>query len=361
MSEIKAIINNNTTTVDEQTPESDASTIFELYELLDRFEILYPHIKEIADLRRAVVDKDMSSIFRLAGENFNELRKAVMEENLHSLFRVLMDKNCYEADELYDHLENVRKAVVNKNLRNIFRLIGQEDLRKLVVDNNIWKLNPVLEKYINTNFLNAFKTIFIEKLDIDKDCFSRGQLESKVWLVKELEKLDVDLGTVFLCAGWYATLATMLFESGIKINKIRSFDIDETTVNIAEIFNKPWFVDGWKFKALAEDINNIDYNSHTWQCWSNANNRMSNPISDTPDTIINTSCEHIENFEEWYAKIPKGKLVILQTNNYFEINEHVNCSHSLKDFTSRTPMSECIYSGELNLDKYTRYMRIGFI
>ena len=45
----------------------------------------------------------------------------------------------------------------------------------------------------------------------------------------------------------------------------------------------------------------------------------------SPDTVINTSCEHIENFNEWYDKIPKGKIVILQTNNYFDF-EHVNCS-----------------------------------
>ena len=29
----------------------------------------------------------------------------------------------------------------------------------------------------------------------------------------EVEKIGMHLGTVFLCAGWYGTLATMLFES----------------------------------------------------------------------------------------------------------------------------------------------------
>ena len=29
----------------------------------------------------------------------------------------------------------------------------------------------------------------------------------------ELKKIGMHLGTVFLCAGWYGTLATMLFES----------------------------------------------------------------------------------------------------------------------------------------------------
>ena len=56
-------------------------------------------------------------------------------------------------------------------------------------------------------------------------------------------------------------------------------------------------------KAITEDIKNINYFGHEWQMWSNKNNRLSNPISDNPDTIINTRCEHIENFAEWYDKI----------------------------------------------------------
>ena len=58
-------------------------------------------------------------------------------------------------------------------------------------------------------------------------------------------------------------------------------------------------------------------------------------------------------------KIPKDKLVILQSNNYFEIKEHVNCSSSLKEFSKSAPMQKTLYEGELDLGKYTRYMKIG--
>jgi hypothetical protein len=83
-------------------------------------------------------------------------------------------------------------------------------------------------------------------------------------------------------------------------------------------------------------------------------------LSDEPATIVNTSCEHIENFDTWYNKIPKGKLVILQTNDYVENEDHVNCSLDLPAFEAQTPMTTCLYSGELQLEKYTRYMRIGY-
>ena len=55
--------------------------------------------------------------------------------------------------------------------------------------------------------------------------------------IEELKKIDKNLGTVFLCAGWYATLVPMLEEADIKFDKIRSFDIDKEVWKIAEVFN----------------------------------------------------------------------------------------------------------------------------
>ena len=278
----------------------------ETYELLDRFELLFPRKSKLADLRRAYIDKDLSSVFRL-----------VTDEN-------------------------------------------KEDLRKLIMEDNTWKLWPLLSQQVDTQFIATFKSFFVNNTEIDNDCFSRGQLESKLWLIEELKKVDANLGTVFLCAGWYATLATMIFESGMQVDKIRSFDIDEKTVDIAEVFNKPWFTDQWRFKALVEDIHDIDYKEHTWQYWSNKNNRMSYPITDSPDTVINTSCEHIENFDAWYSKIPEGKLVILQSNDYYEIEEHVNCVKDINEFKNMAPMNQLHYMGFRELPKYKRFMLIGY-
>jgi hypothetical protein len=280
--------------------------MLEIHELLDRFELLYPANSKLSNLRRSYVDRDLSSIFRLVDDN------------------------------------------------------NKDDLRKLIIENNIWKLWTFLEQLTDTHFVAAFKSFLVNDVCYKPDCFSRGQLCSKIWLINELKKLNLNLGTVFLCAGWYATLAVMLFESSVKIEKIRSFDIDPSTVGIAETFNKPWFTDQWRFKALVEDINSIDYNSHTWQYWSNSNNRLSHPIKDVPDTIINTSCEHIANFEQWYDMIPKNKLIILQSNNYFEVAEHVNCFRSLDEFSLSCPMSNTLFEGELSLPKYDRFMKIGF-
>lgn len=302
------------------------------HEILDRYELLYHDNESLSDLRRAYVDHDLSSIFRLIGfstvsGNADDLRRAVMEQNLHS----------------------------------IFRLVENEELRKLILEDNTWKLWPLLSMYTDTQFTSALKSLFVNNVVFDPDCFSRGQLQSKLWVIKELEKINKPLGTVFLCAGWYGILATMIFESNIlQVKSIRSFDIDETTVDIAETFNKLWFVNDWRFKALHKDILDVDYNSLTWQYWSNKNSRMSYPITDIPDTIINTSCEHITEFDRWYDMLPTDKLLVLQANDFVDLDMHTNCYNDLKDFESKTPLSQVLYSGVLKLEKYNRFMRIGF-
>jgi hypothetical protein len=302
--------------------------MLETYEILDRFELLYPTNSSLSDLRRAYIDQDLSSIFRLLPKKVN------------------------------GDLEDLRKAVIESNLHSVFRLANDEDFRKLILEDNTWKLWIVLNRYLETQFIWAFKEFFVNDIKFDKDCFSRGQLQSKLWIIKELKKLNLDLGTVFLCAGWYATLAVMLFENNLKINKIRSFDKDPSCRKIAEIFNKPWVKDEWKFKSSTQDILEIDYNQHSYDVMRSDGSICE--LVDSPDTIINTSCEHIKDFSKWYNSIPDGKLVILQSNDYFEIEEHVNCSKSISQFSKTCPMKETLFEGELFLPKYTRFMKIGY-
>lgn len=339
----------------------------ETYELLDRFELLYENVDELKDLRRAVLDQDLSSIFRLVGSItrsrmlYDELRKAVLETNLHSLFRVLaiLDKS---------EFEELRKAVLEKNIHSLFRVLivlsrdeKVELLRNVVI--NEGKDPEVLFKaisiFVQSPLLESLqKTLRTYPESTIKDAFARGQLHSKKWLVAEVEKLGMHLGTVFLCAGWYGTLATMLFESKkIHLDRIRSFDIDESCWRIAESINKPWVMDEWSFKATTQDIHDINFSEHTYNTLRS--NGTERELFDKPNTIINTSCEHIENWNEWWDSIPKGKMCILQSNDYKTLPEHINCVDDVDHFKSIAPMTTYLYGGDLILGKYTRYMLIG--
>ena len=269
----------------------------ETQELLDRFELLYDNINELKDLRRAVIDEDLSSIFRLAQsisddpEKFEEFRKAIIESNLHSVFRIV--------DELdSEHYDEFRKAVLEKNIHAIFRVLEyiennpkMEMLRKAII--NKGESFEVLKLFVDSEVLITLpKTIrSFPRINV-KDAYARGQLHSKKWLVSEVEKIGMHLGTVFLCAGWYGTLATMLFESKkIHLDKIRSFDIDPTCWQIAESINKPWVMNEWQFKSTTQDIHDINFSEHTYSTLRS--NGTERELFDSPNTIITVSYTHL--------------------------------------------------------------------
>ena len=82
-----------------------------------------------------------------------------------------------------------------------------------------------------------------------------------------------------------------------------------------------------------------------------------------PTCVINTSCEHIIDFKSWWAGIPKGMLVIMQNNDFDDEEGHDHADDtvtSLKEFAWRLNVSETLYEGTLALDKYNRYMVIGY-
>jgi len=201
--------------------------------------------------------------------------------------------------------------------------------------------------------------LFEDKINLDS--FSLGQLESKQWVVELMEGLfttdKIDFGIVFVLCGWYAILPAMMFYARIPLLKIRSFDIDENCEKIADFMNKSNCDNNWRFKAVTQDIHEINFEEHSWQCWSNKNDRMSYPITDKPDTIINTSCEHTGT--EWFKNIPTGKIVILQSNDSMEEEGHINPSVDLEEFSMTYPLSKTYYKGQMNFEKYKRFMLVG--
>jgi hypothetical protein len=82
-------------------------------------------------------------------------------------------------------------------------------------------------------------------------------------------------------------------------------------------------------------------------------------IRSDADVIINTSCEHItqDQYDLWLSSMPHNSLLLLQSNNY-NIPEHVRTASSLEEFKTQCGIN-VLWSGELVLPQYTRYMIIG--
>lgn len=175
------------------------------------------------------------------------------------------------------------------------------------------------------------------------DSFTHGQIRSKLWLCKELEKLNWSSKVTWIYGGWYGLAAFLLLSrSNFKVEQIRSYDIDPTCKPIAEMINNNWVCQSEVFRA------------HTLDC------NLLHPAE--TDLIINTATEHFPSME-WWDKIPSGKRVVLQGNNMVHEGEEVTISTSLDDFKNRFPLAEYDFTGTLDFDYntwgFTRYMLIG--
>ena len=172
------------------------------------------------------------------------------------------------------------------------------------------------------------------------DAFWQGQLKSKEWLINALSTQFSGKdgpATIDIHGGWVGVLASMLFQSSIPIKRITSLDIDPTCEPIATMMNKGEEITG-RFRAMTGDMCNL--------------------ISFV-DIVINTSCEHItqEQYEIWLGKRTKDQLLVLQSNNY-KIDEHIRIADSLEEFKEQSHIN-VLWSGELELPLYTRWMIIG--
>lgn len=189
------------------------------------------------------------------------------------------------------------------------------------------------------------------------EALSAGQVASKKWLIEELEKLGLELGNIFVLGGWWGLLPAMMFESELRFQKIRSFDIDPSCAAIAETMNRAYLKEDWAFKASTADMCSLDYHEAVFTTLRSDGSVVE--LRERPDTLINTSCEHLADFAAWWARVPRGKLLALQSNDFTAHPEHVNCVKSLEEFEQQAPLSRVLYRGELALQDYRRFLLIG--
>jgi hypothetical protein len=172
------------------------------------------------------------------------------------------------------------------------------------------------------------------------ESFWKGLVNSKVWLAKELYSIipKTKLNDIVIYGGWNGVLASILFNSRLPLNSITSVDIDPVCKDIACTVNRRYEIER-KFNAVTADM-----------C------KYTQPA----DVVINTSCEHVtqEQYEQWLSNQPDDALFVVQSNNYFELEEHVRCAIDIDDFMHMSKIKP-YWRGEFETPKYTRYMIIG--
>ncbi len=178
------------------------------------------------------------------------------------------------------------------------------------------------------------------------NAFNRNQISSKKWLIDQLHAVtNRRFGRVVILGGWYGVLSALLLnDKRFSIDTITSVDLNPDCAHVASCLNQR-FADNKHFKTLTADMFDIDYRMMLG--------------SGEKNLLINTSSEHIADFNKWYKKIPTDALLVLQSNDFFDCDEHVNCVHNVGELQQLAPMSKTLFAGDLPLKKYTRFMLIG--
>lgn len=184
-----------------------------------------------------------------------------------------------------------------------------------------------------TNGLYSTPAESAPRYDEFRDMFSSGQIRSKEWVIKELLNTGINPNKILVVGSWFGTLGLMC-NRVFPDTEVKLLDIDPR----CSIFLKNIIYNLKNITSITGDMYMYQY---------------------TEDLVINTSCEHILDIKEWLSVIPPGTTVVLQSNNFFKGNGHVNCAESKTAFIEKLSLSNVLYSGEIVFPMYSRYMVIG--
>ena len=301
--------------------------MIETKKLLDRIELLFP-CKENIRFRRAMLDHDFESA-RFVIELINEYKP-------WSIF-----------------LNNLIKKLRDFPQLELGLSQSQVQSKHWLVD----EFKNIVDKHDNPK-IKALTTI---KKNYWKSYEDAGEMAQ--WMSNAS-----NISIVFIYGGWYGILAGMLF-CHLSISKIRSFDLDPECRELARKLNVEQ-TKTWDFQAATLDVNNLEYfkENERWKTKVTYYNNegKEDELEESPDFIINTSAEHM--VDKWFYNIPDQTLVLIQSNDYHELPDHINCVKSLKEMKEKYKLSDILYSGTLEQNGmsiqgvprvFNRFMLIG--
>lgn len=219
-----------------------------------------------------------------------------------------------------------------------------------------------VSRYIDRGFWQPAPTYFEHIVQRNTyyppHAFSKGQLASKSWLLKELDQVVIDppgivdqpTPTVAILGCWIGTMVWSLHEH-FDIERIYGIDKDPVSIEKSETLNQQFVQDNWKYKGVVADVDMLDCGEMQFETGGEL-------IDVKPNWIINTSSEHMSTL--WFDSIESDQMVIMQTNNSEEFEGHINPCSSILQMQEMYPLSETLYVGELITPAYSRYMQIGY-
>jgi hypothetical protein len=172
-----------------------------------------------------------------------------------------------------------------------------------------------------------------------------NQIASKEHLTKAIISILSEiknLKNIAILGSWYGLLGVMLRQHLNDNIHISNIDSDPLTKEIG--------------KSLFDNKNNKFYTD-------DAVDHLFSQGKDKYQLIINTSCEHMEQDDVLLMRYRKNDdtVICFQSNNYFAIDGHINCSNSLEEFVEGLNLTTVLHASALKIEpeNYKRYTVIG--
>ena len=185
-----------------------------------------------------------------------------------------------------------------------------------------------------------------------------AQLESKLWIIDELNSLNIKPKVVGILAGWYSNFLTPLLLENLGVDFVWNFEMDRDVKELSYKFNNK-YKDQNKYHVYITDIMFKDL----------MDENKKNPLSRCEekqgpyDIFINTSCEHMwpmSRFRDLNSEFSNDPLYVLQSTDDESYEDHINCVSNPEELAKQANFTEVLYSGTKELDSgMNRFMVIG--
>ena len=170
--------------------------------------------------------------------------------------------------------------------------------------------------------------------------FTRDLVFSKLWLMRELARIQSHVSTMYVLGSWYGNLALFLNRyPRVRVDHIINVETDPERLNTgARILDQ---AGAHNVEHMLKDANQLDYRQ-----------------LDRNGAVVNTSLTEMPD-TDWFKNIPPGTLVAMQARDQIDNKQFARP----EDIAQKFPLDQVLYSGSLDLEdpetEYTRFMIIG--
>lgn len=187
------------------------------------------------------------------------------------------------------------------------------------------------------------------------DSFTSSQLEGKLWLGNEIQKLDIELLNIALLAGWYAHYMPTILIDNCGAKTVTNFEIDEDAHYVSFKFNRR-YKDKGQFRSIRRNI--------MIQSLKGVENFEGDKTDkQTYETVVNTSCEHMYpmwKFREINPQLEDSLYILQSTNQKEDCPDHINTIESAEELVDQARLLDVLFKGEKVLaNGHTRFTVIG--